>query len=175
MSKLNEGMFTSDSEEWETPIAFFKMLDDEFHFTLDVCASDTNHKVKRYFTVADDALSESWDDEVCWMNPPYGKSIGKWIEKAYNESKKGATVVCLIPSRTDTKYWHDYVMKADEIRFIKGRLKFLDAQGNENMTAPFPSAVVVFEANTFYHSSGGTGPCGSMSNLPTVSTLTKPQ
>ena len=113
----------------------------EFYFDLDVCASDENAKCSKYFTEEDDALSKDWKG-VCWMNPPYGRQISKWIEKAYQESKKGATVVCLIPARTDTSYWHKFIFPyAKEIRFIKGRLKF----GKSNNSAPFPSALVVFK------------------------------
>ena len=77
---------------------------------------------------------------VCWMNPPYGRTIGNWMKKAYESSLEGATVVCLVPARTDTGWWHNYAMKGD-IEFIKGRLKF----GGSKNSAPFPSAVVVFK------------------------------
>lgn len=139
--------FSSARSDWSTPQAFYDALDDEFHFTLDVCATDDNAKHQRYFTEDDDGLSQPWviGDQMkvpacCWMNPPYGREIGAWMKKAYDESLKGATVVCLVPSRTDTKWWHDYCMKAKEIRYIRGRLKF---DGHVN-SAPFPSAVVVF-------------------------------
>jgi len=135
-------MFSSNDMTWETPQWLFDKLDKEFHFTLDVCASANNTKCNKYWNVEQDALKHNWaaNKEVYWMNPPYGREVGVWIEKAYNESLKGATVVCLIPSRTDTKYWHDYCMKASEIRFIKGRLKF----GDSKNSAPFPSAIVIF-------------------------------
>ena len=97
-------------------------------------------KCEKYFTPEIDGLKQDWSKDICWMNPPYGRAISRWIEKAYNEGLKGATVVCLIPSRTDTRYWHDYCMKASEIKLIKGRLKF----GNSKNSAPFPSAIVVF-------------------------------
>lgn len=136
-----ELMFSSNDNTWETPISFFNRINDEFYFDLDVCASDENAKCSKYFTEEDDALSKDWKG-VCWMNPPYGRQISKWIEKAYQESKKGATVVCLIPARTDTSYWHKFIFPyAKEIRFIKGRLKF----GKSNNSAPFPSALVVFK------------------------------
>lgn len=131
-------MFSSESNEWETPQDFFERLNKEFYFTLDVAASDENAKCAKYFTKEDDGLSKDWNSEVCWMNPPYGREIGKWIEKAFNEARKGATVVCLIPARTDTKYFHEFCFK-HEVRFIRGRLKF----GNSKNCAPFPSAVVV--------------------------------
>jgi len=133
-------MFSSNDMTWETPQWLFDKLDKEFHFTLDVCALPETAKCKNYYTPQIDGLKQDWEDNICWMNPPYGREVGVWIEKAYNESLKGATVVCLIPSRTDTKYWHDYCMKASEIRFIKGRLKF----GDSKNSAPFPSAIVIF-------------------------------
>ena len=132
-------MFTSKTDEWETPQDFFDELNQEFNFELDVCALPSNAKVTRYYSPAEDGLAQEWTG-VCWMNPPYGRQIGKWIEKAYRESQNGAIVVCLLPSRTDTRWWHDYCMKG-EIRFIKGRLKF----GGSKNSAPFPSAVVIFE------------------------------
>ena len=140
MREKFKGMFTSLTCEWSTPDALFEQLDDEFHFTLDVCASPENTKCERYYDQEKDGRVQPWIGEVCWMNPPYGRQIGQWIQKAHDESLRGATVVCLLPSRTDTIWWHDYVMKADEIRFIKGRLKFGEAKSG----APFPSCVVVF-------------------------------
>lgn len=125
--------------DWETPPAVFEPLDAEFHFTLDVCATAENAKCARYFTEEEDGLAQDWDG-VCWMNPPYGTAIAKWMKKAYEESRKGAAVVCLVPSRTDTRWWHEYAMQADEIRYIRGRIKFIGAENG----APFPSAVVVF-------------------------------
>lgn len=131
-------MFSSKSCEWETPIAFFKALDARYHFTLDVCATRENAKCEAYFTREDDGLSQKWHG-ICWMNPPYGREIAKWVRKAYETSLQGGTVVCLLPARTDTAWWHDYCMKGD-ILFIRGRLKF----GGSANPAPFPSAVVVF-------------------------------
>lgn len=125
--------------DWGTPPEVFEPLDAEFHFTLDVCATAENAKCARYFTEEEDGLAQDWDG-VCWMNPPYGREILGWMKKAYEESRKGATVVCLVPSRTDTRWWHEYAMKADEIRYVKGRIKFIGAESG----APFPSAVVVF-------------------------------
>jgi phage N-6-adenine-methyltransferase len=138
-------MFSSKSHMWETPQDFFNKFNDIYKFGLDVCASPENAKCEKYFTEEQDGLSKNWVDESdglpCWMNPPYGRGItGVWIKKAYESSLLGATVVCLIPSRTDTQYWHEYVMKG-EITFIKGRLKF----GGHKDCAPFPSAVVVFQ------------------------------
>ncbi|KNY29485.1 DNA N-6-adenine-methyltransferase [Pseudobacteroides cellulosolvens] len=138
-----EIMFSSKSDEWETPQQFFDKLHKEFNFQLDVCATAENAKCDKYYTKIDDGLSQSWHHwaQRCWMNPPYGRNIDKWIKKAFDESQEGATVVCLIPARTDTKYWHTYCMKAHEIRFVKGRLKF----SNSKDCAPFPSAIVVFK------------------------------
>jgi phage N-6-adenine-methyltransferase len=135
---VTDAMFTSKTDMWETPQFVFNALDLVFNFTLDVCATPDNAKCERYFAPEIDGLQQKWDG-VCWMNPPYGREIGKWIKKAYEESLEGATVVCLLPSRTDTKWWHDYCMKG-EIHFIRGRLKF----GNSKNSAPFPSAIVVF-------------------------------
>jgi phage N-6-adenine-methyltransferase len=141
---MNAGLFSSRTEEWSTPQYVFDALDAEFHFTLDVCADDKNHKCAKYLTKEQDGLKQPWDEyqisKVCWMNPPYGPTIGLWMKKAYEESCAGVTVVCLVHARTDTRWWHEYAMQADEIRFVKGRLKFGDGAGS----APFPSAVVIF-------------------------------
>ena len=116
----------------------FKKLDDEFHFTLDVCALKENAKCKRFFSPKEDGLRQPWEG-ACWMNPPYGREIGKWMEKALNESEKGALVVCLVPARPDTEWWHKFALRG-EIRFLRGRLKF----GKAKSGAPFPSAVIIF-------------------------------
>lgn len=137
-------MFSSKDMTWETPIELFNKLNDEFNFTLDVCALKETAKCDKFFSPEIDGLKQDWSNNVCWMNPPYGRQIQLWLEKAYNESlKDNTTVVCLIPSRTDTKYWHNYCMNASEIRFIKGRLKF----GNSKNSAPFPSAIIIFNGN----------------------------
>ena len=134
--------YSSKTNEWSTPQDFFNELDKEFNFTLDPCSTRENAKCTKYFTVEDDGLKQDWSNDVVFMNPPYGREIKYWVQKAYEESLKGATVVCLIPSRTDTKYWHDYIFgKADDIRFLKGRLKF----GGSKNPAPFPSAVIVYK------------------------------
>jgi phage N-6-adenine-methyltransferase len=135
-------MFSSATDDWSTPQAFFDELNTEFQFDLDVCASQSNTKCARYYSVEDNGLSQKWEG-VCWMNPPYGRGIKAWVKKAYESSLEGATVVCLFPARTDTSWWHDYCTKG-EIRFIRGRLKF----GNCSTNAPFPSAVVVFRPLT---------------------------
>ena len=132
-------MFSSESCEWETPQDLFDEINKKFYFTLDACATSENAKVKKYFTKADDGLSLPWDGRT-WCNPPYGREIGKWVEKAYREAKRGAKTVMLIPSRTDTKWFHEFIYQQHEIRFIKGRLKF----GDQKNSAPFPSAVLVY-------------------------------
>jgi len=141
-----ETLFSSKSTEWGTPQHFFDKLEDIFgKFTLDPCSNDSNYKVKMRFTERDDGLSKDWAGNMVFMNPPYGRAIKEWIKKAYEEGQKNdTTVVALIPARTDTRYWHDYVMKADAIYFVKGRLKF----GNGEGSAPFPSAVVVFRQHS---------------------------
>lgn len=134
--------FSSKTDLWETPQAFFDALNSEFGFTLDVCAIPENAKCERFFTQTEDGLSQTWEG-ICWMNPPYGREIKKWVRKAFESSQTGATVVCLLPARTDTNWWHTWVVQADEVRFVRGRLKF----GTSKNSAPFPSAVVIFRAN----------------------------
>lgn len=129
---------SSATDQWATPQDFYDQVNAEFGFELDVCASPENAKCSRYFTREVDGLAQEWGG-VCWMNPPYGRVIGDWMRKAWESSLNGATVVCLVPSRTDTRWWHDYAMRG-EIRYVKGRLKFGDAKTN----APFPCALVIF-------------------------------
>lgn len=138
---INNALFSSRSFDWETPDELFNKLNEEFSFTIDVCADASNTKCRRYFSPEQNGLAQDWSREVCWMNPPYGREVGKWVKKAYEEAQRGALVVCLLPARTDTGWWHEYVMKASEVRFIKGRLKF---KGSKN-SAPFPSCIVVFK------------------------------
>lgn len=135
-------MFSSDVTNYSTPQTLFDIIDSEMHFTLDVCADKSNHKCKRYFNEKIDGLSQSWAGETCFCNPPYGREQIKWIQKSYTESCNDDTVVVmLIPSRTDTRVYHEVIAPyATEIRFLKGRIKF---SGNKN-AAPFPSAIVVF-------------------------------
>lgn len=142
---ITKGLFSSNTDEWYTPLDFYKSLDDEFHFNLDPCATDENHKCDKYFTREIDGLSQKWGGYRVFCNPPYGRVIGDWVKKAYEESKKPDTlVVMLIPARTDTKWFHDYIYHKAEIRFIRGRLKF----GGSNNSAPFPSMVVIFNNKT---------------------------
>ena len=145
--------YSSKSNEWETPEILFNKLNDEYNFTLDPCCTKDNAKCEKYYSIEDDGITKSWKGEVVFMNPPYGRVIGKWIEKAYSESvDNGVTVVCLIPSRTDTIWWHNYCMKG-RITFLKGRLKFINralpswnAEGKYKVSpAPFPSAIVIFK------------------------------
>ena len=131
--------FSSKTPEWSTPQDLFDKLDKVWGFTLDVCATKENAKVAAYYDKQTDGLAQSWKGHVCWMNPPYGRDIVKWMRKAFQESLRGSTVVCLVPSRTDTAWWHDYSMKGD-ITFLRGRLKF----GGATNSAPFPSAIIVF-------------------------------
>lgn len=137
-----EALFSSSFHEWETPINFFKTLDEEFHFTLDPCCLPATAKCNKFYTPADDGLQHDWQGETVFCNPPYGRSIYQWVRKCWSESRKVNTVVVmLIPARTDTKYFHEFIYKkAKEIRFIKGRLRF----GNAKNAAPFPSMVVIF-------------------------------
>ena len=135
-------MFSSKSNDWATPQVFYDKLNKTFGpFTLDPCSDGQNNKTDNYFTQEQDGLSQDWSGNKVFMNPPYGRAIKDWLKKAYEEGQKpNTTVVCLIPARTDTKYWHDYVMNAQAVYFVKGRLKF----GDSNNSAPFPSAVIVF-------------------------------
>jgi len=123
-------LFSSASDNWTTPSEFYLELNNEFHFDFDPCPSNPTF----------DGLSIEWG-HCNFVNPPYGRAIVRWLEKGYSEWKYGNTVVFLVPSRTDTKWWHEYIMKADEIRFIRGRLKF---SGHKN-PAPFPSAIAIFK------------------------------
>ena len=136
---INLGMMTSATDEWATPQDFFEQQN-RLHgpFDIDVCANAENAKCEKYFDKEADGLKQNWIGK-CWMNPPYGRSIGLWMKKAYESAENGAVVVCLVPARTDTKWWHEYAIKG-QVFFIKGRLKF----GGSKNSAPFPSAVVVF-------------------------------
>lgn len=135
-----EVMFSSKSEMWETPQDFFDKLNEEFHFTLDACATSENTKCEKFYSPEIDGLSQPWDG-IVWCNPPYGRQIGNWVERAsVSSGERGTTVVMLLPVRTDTKWFHDYIYGKAEIRFVKGRLKF----GGSKNSAPFPSMVVVF-------------------------------
>jgi phage N-6-adenine-methyltransferase len=140
--------FSSADSTWETPQTVFDALDAEFGFDLDACATPETAKCEQFFTEADDALLQDWRG-VVFCNPPYGRDIGRWMRKAYLSALEGATVVCLVPSRTDTRWWHEFAMRR-EVRFLRGRLKF----GGARNSAPFPSAVVVFRGEAL-SSAGG--------------------
>lgn len=155
---MTGGMFTSRSEDWATPQYLIDYLSSEFNFMLDVCADNNNAKAENFYTKIEDGLTRNWQDALesiaydvkprsltdnwaIWLNPPYGKTIYKWLEKAYEESQNGRfPIVCLVHARTDTKWFHEVAMKADEIRLIKGRLSF----GDSKNSAPFPSCLVIF-------------------------------
>jgi phage N-6-adenine-methyltransferase len=134
-------MFSSETDEWATPQDFFNKLDAEFDFNLDPCANTANAKVDVFYTKSDNGLSKDWGGFRVFCNPPYGRAIGEWVKKAHDESGKPNTkVVMLLPARTDTRWFHNYIYGKAEVRFIKGRLKF----GGAKYNAPFPNMVVVF-------------------------------
>ncbi len=135
--------FSQESDEWETPKWLYSSLHKEFGFTLDPCATDENAKCDNWYTMTENGLLKDWGKDAVFMNPPYS-GVSAWMRKAYGAAQEGATVICLIPARTDTAWWHDYAMKG-EIRLLRGRLKFGDAKNS----APFPSAVVVFRPREF--------------------------
>lgn len=133
-------MFSSKTPEWATPQDFFDNLNSKYHFNLDPASTDENAKCENHFTQEQDGLSQNWGGYRVFCNPPYGRDIGKWVEKSYLEAQKPDTlVVMLLPARVDTKWFHDYCMKG-KVEFIRGRLKFGDGKNS----APFPSMVVVF-------------------------------
>ena len=138
MTSLLNVHFSQQSDEWSTADDLFAELNQIFHFDLDACASAENAKCETFFTKEQDALQQRWRGTV-WMNPPYGRKIASFMQKALEESRVGATVVCLVPSRTDTAWWHRYA-KRGQVIFLKGRLKF----GGSKTSAPFPSAIVIF-------------------------------
>lgn len=137
---INNALFSSKSDEWSTPQDVFDQLNCEFQFDLDPCATENNHKTDYYFTVEQNGLVQDWSGHKVFCNPPYS-AIDKWVEKAFRESRHDyTTVVLLIPARTDTRYFHNFIYNRSEIRFIKGRIKF----GHSKNSAPFPSMVVIF-------------------------------
>jgi phage N-6-adenine-methyltransferase len=141
---VNAALFSSNYQAWETPDEFFESAHAEFGFDVDVCAEASNAKLMRYFSPDDDGLSQPWAPLTCWMNPPYGREIKAWMRKAFEESIRGATVVCLVPARTDTSWWHEYAALA-EVRYLRGRLRFKGAKAG----APFPSALVILRPREF--------------------------
>lgn len=138
----NKVMFSSKTDEWSTPQDLFDRLNEEFHFDLDVCANETNHKCALYYDRKQDGLKMPWREHVVWCNPPYGKEIGKWVHAANQEHMtNGTTIVMLLPARTDTKWFHDDILGCADIRFLRGRLKF----GGSKNSAPFPSMLAIFK------------------------------
>ena len=143
--KTRRIMFSSDSDEWATPDDFFAYCEERFgKFDLDPCASDENHKCDNYYTIEDDGLSKEWHGKV-FVNPPYSQ-METWIKKAYEESRRSDTIVYfLCPARTDTKWFHNFALKAKELYFIKGRLKFKRPDKDKAVGAPFPSMLIRFD------------------------------
>ena len=139
---VNKGLFTSDSGEWETPKWLFDKWNKKYEFLVDVCATRNNRKCNFYYNKAMNGLTQDWSKSN-WMNPPYGRNIIDWVEKAHEEAIKGNLTIALLPARTDTKWFHDYIYNKYEIEFLKGRLKF---SGSKN-SAPFPSMIVIFYRN----------------------------
>lgn len=139
-----ELMFSSKDMTWETPKDVFDKLNEEFNFTLDPCCSERTKKCDKYYTEKTNGLIQDWSKDVVYVNPPYGRDITHWVKKSYEESLKGAIVVMLIPSRTDTKWFHEYIYGKAEIRFMKGRVKFLQ-DGVQKDAAPFPTMIVIFK------------------------------
>lgn len=141
-----ELMFSSKKEDWETPQLLFDELNDNYNFNWDLASSDANAKCVNHFTVGDDSLSQDWSvlEGNLWLNPPYGRDLKHWVKKAYESSlHRSGLLVMLIPSRTDTSYWHDYIFDKAQIKFIRGRLKFENG-GVASQPAPFPSALIIF-------------------------------
>ena len=146
---LSTALFSSESENWATPIDLFKSLDYVFNFTLDPCSGADNFKCEKHYTIDDNGLSKDWGGEKVFCNPPYGRDkTGQWMKKCFEESKKpGTIVVCLIPARTDTKWFHEYCYQTSaQIYFIKGRLRF----GDSPNAAPFPSMLIIFGLQWMY-------------------------
>jgi len=148
---MNRVLLSSSKKEWCTPQDFYEQLNAEFGFTLDVAATQENSKCSAYFTKESDGLTQPWDAPnggAVFCNPPYGREIGNWVKKAYDEARRQrTTIVMLLPARTDTAWFHDYIYDHcgfAEIRFLRGRLKFTDSQGKEYWPAPFPSMVVIY-------------------------------
>lgn len=140
--RMNKGMYSSESDNWSTPQEFFDLLDQEFNFTLDPCATPENAKCEKFYTHEDDGLTQNWDNERVFCNPPYGSGLKNWVKKAADA--RGGVVVLFIPARTDTRYFHDHIYnkKEVEIRFIRGRIKF----GGQKWNAPFPSMLCIFRS-----------------------------
>lgn len=135
--------YMSNRMNWETPQELFDQLDAEFHFTLDAASSDANHKCPKYFTAENSAFNHEWWGETVFCNPPYGKAIAEWVRKCSAEaSRKDTIVVMLLPARTDTRWFQQFILNRAEVRFLKGRLRF-ETNGIPGGPAPFPSMIVV--------------------------------
>ena len=144
---INNGLFTSNKQDWETPRIFFNKLNEKYHFKWDLASSKNNAKCGHYFTSDDNSLEKNWDDldGNLFLNPPYGRELKRWVKKASETNLKNSQyLVMLIPSRTDTSYWHDYIFNHAEIKFLRGRLKF-EVDGVSGDAAPFPSALVIYK------------------------------
>lgn len=145
--------YSSATDQWATPWPLFERYRSRYGISLDVCADAENAKCNDYFDIETDGLAQDWGKRSCWCNPPYGREIGKWVEKAWRSAGHGALVVMLVPARTDTRWWHDWIWDTDaqtprtsvKVEFLKGRVKFGDGKAG----APFPSAVVVFFPRIF--------------------------
>lgn len=152
---MDKVLLSSKDMTWCTPQAFFDQLNEEFCFALDAAATDKSAKCPAYYTPETDGLTNPWNfaGGAVFCNPPYGREISKWVRKAYKEAQSGTTIVLLIPARTDTAYFHDYIYGQAEIRFVRGRLKFTDEDGNTYAPAPFPSMIVIYngEGNQHLH------------------------
>ncbi len=137
-------LFASKKQDWGTPPHVFRYFDEKYRFQLDAAARKDNALCERFIGPEEDALSVPWKAQTIWLNPPYGRNVGKWVEKAYREAQAGRTVGMLIFARTDTRWWHEYVMRAKLVYLIKGRIKFVDGEGNATSPATAPSCFVVF-------------------------------
>ncbi len=168
---MNPSLLSSKKMDYCTPQDFFNKLDQEFHFTLDAAATPKSAKCRRYYTPADNGLEMPWScgGGAVFCNPPYGRETGKWVRKAWEEAQKGTTIVLLIPARTDTAYFHDYIYGWAEIRFVRGRLRFTDEEGKAYQAAPFPSMVVIYNGRSEQHEDQED--CGALQpgrNIPAV-------
>lgn len=150
---MNGALLSSKKMDYCTPGGFFRELDKEFHFTLDAAATEKSAKCAAFYTPETDGLNSPWnlDGGAVFCNPPYGREIGKWVRKAWEEAKSGITIVLLIPARTDTNYFHDYILGQAEIRWVRGRIHFEDENGTVYERAPFPSMVVVYNGKEGNH------------------------
>lgn len=145
-------LFSSKSNEWETPQDLFDKLDSQCHFTLDPCCTHENAKCLKHYTQQENGLLQDWSNDIVFCNPPYGREIGEWVKKAYDEAIKGAKIVMLIPARVDTKWFHQYIYNKEtegiRVEFIKGRLKFTNRTSptwkEKTFPATFPSMLVYF-------------------------------